>query len=508
MSGEVRVRFAPSPTGPLHIGGLRTALYNYLWARKNQGRFIVRIEDTDRHRYVSGAEAHISDALSWCGIRVDESPWTGGDYGPYCQSERTALYLQEAKRLVAKKQAYYAFDTSEELEKMRNDLVRRGAHHQHYNALTRLGMCNSFTLSAAQLSHRLAQTPYVIRMNMPVKTEVVCVDSLRGTIRVESATLEDKVLIKADGQPTYHFAHVVDDYHMRITDVIRGEEWLSSFPVHVMLWNMLGWQSSLPRFTHVSVLLRSDGGGKLSKRAAEVGKFPLYALRWGDKDGFREEGYLAEALVNFLACLGWSAKQEIMRMEELIADFDIKSVSIAGQRFDAHKVGWYNEKYLSMLSASVLIARLQEDFPSLCKGIKPEALHQMVGLMRGRLSRLSEVVTKTEYMRIAPQLKVFPSSLASHKETLIALLSHYAEILKTQPKMGSPEQEKIRYLTLIKEHQLPIGGGMKTLRWALTAKEQGPDLMEIVALLGTHETLQRVKNARDFLTKPAITENK
>ena len=255
------------------------------------------------------------------------------------------------------------------------------------------------------------------------------------------------------------------------------------------------------------MLLRPDGGGKLSKRAAEVGKFPLYALRWGDKNGFREEGYLAEALVNFLACLGWSAKQEIMRMEELIAAFDIKSISIAGQRFEAHKVRWYNEKYLSMLSATVLIAHLQRDFPALCKGIKPEALRQMAGLMRGRLSLLSEAVTKTEYMRKAPHL-AFPSSLQPHKETRIALLSHYAQILKTQAKMGSPEQEKIRYLTLIKEHQLPIGQGMKTLRWALTAKEQGPDLMEIVALLGTKETFQRVKNAQNFLQNSDSPENK
>jgi glutamyl-tRNA synthetase len=351
MEREVRVRFAPSPTGALHIGGLRTALYNFLLARKTGGKFIIRIEDTDQNRFVPGAEEYIMNAMAWCGIVPDESPATGGPYAPYRQSERKPMYMEYAQRLIDEGNAYYAFDTPEELEAMRERLKAAKVATPQYNAITRMTMKNSLTLPEDEVKAKLASgEPYVIRLKVPRKEEVRLNDLIRGWVMVHSSTIDDKVLMKSDGMPTYHLANIVDDHLMKITHVIRGEEWLPSAPLHVLLYKFLGWEDTMPKFAHLPLLLKPDGNGKLSKRDAEMHGFPLFPFEWKDPAtgsvaaGFREDGYLPDALVNFLAFLGWNpgTQQEIFSMEELIEAFSVERIGKSGTKFDINKTKWYN----------------------------------------------------------------------------------------------------------------------------------------------------------------------
>jgi len=354
---SVRVRFAPSPTGPLHIGGVRTALYNYLLAKQKGGTFIIRIEDTDQTRFVPGAEQYIFDTLEWVGLVPDESPIHGGEYGPYRQSERKAMYKDFVMQLVDSGNAYYAFDTPEELEKMREDLKAQGVPNAQYNNVTRLYMKNSLSLSADEVKQRLENgDAYVLRIKMPRNEEIKFEDEIRGWVNFNTNQLDDKVLFKSDGMPTYHLANVVDDYLMKITHVIRGEEWLPSVPTHVFLYRSFGWENVMPKFAHLPLILRPDGNGKLSKRDGDRLGFPLFSLNWsnpetGEKStGFNERGFFPDALINFLAFLGWNpgTQQEIFSKQELIEAFSIGRIGKAGARFDFDKLKWFNQQYFKL----------------------------------------------------------------------------------------------------------------------------------------------------------------
>jgi len=364
---SVRVRFAPSPTGPLHMGGVRTALYNYLFAKKHGGTFLLRIEDTDQARFVPGAEEYIKRSLEWCGMVPEESPWVGGPDGPYRQSERKAMYRQYAEELIAKDKAYYAFDTPEELEAMRARLQAAGVAAPAYNAVTREHMKNSLTLSADEVKARLANgDPYVVRLKVPRHVEVRFEDLIRGWVVVHSANIDDKVLFKSDGMPTYHLANIVDDHLMRITHVIRGEEWLPSAPLHVLIYEAFGWER--PAFAHLPLILKPDGNGKLSKRDGDRLGFPVFPLDWQDptsgekSSGYRERGYYPDAFINMLALLGWNpgGDQELMSKEEMMRLFDLDRVHKGGARFDPEKTKWFNQQYLRKQPDAVLGEQLRE----------------------------------------------------------------------------------------------------------------------------------------------------
>ncbi|MFM8738645.1 MAG: glutamate--tRNA ligase, partial [Cytophagales bacterium] len=351
----VRVRFAPSPTGALHIGGVRTALYNFLLARKHGGTMILRIEDTDQTRYVPGAEDYILESLRWAGIAIDEGAGVGGPHSPYRQSERKEIYQKYALQLLNEGKAYYAFDTEEELEAMRNLLKKEAASAQQYGVATRMRMRNSLTLPADEVKAKINNgEPYVIRLKVPADQTIELTDLIRGHVSVHSSQIDDKVLMKSDGMPTYHLANVVDDYLMQISHVIRGEEWLPSAPLHVLLYESLDWQNAMPQFAHLPLLLKPDGNGKLSKRDADQMGFPIFPLNWKDPNtqevatGFRESGYLPEALLNFLAFLGWNpgTEQELFSMAQLTEAFSLERIGKAGARFDIHKAQWFNQQYL------------------------------------------------------------------------------------------------------------------------------------------------------------------
>src|SRR6056297_983215 len=365
---DVRVRFAPSPTGALHIGGVRTALYNYLFARKMKGTFILRIEDTDRMRFQPGAEEYIIEALNWLGIIADEGPHNGGSYGPYRQSDRSEIYARHAQQLIDNGKAYYAFDTPQELEAMRERLKAEGVHSPKYDARVRRQMKNSLTCSDEEVKELLDNgTPYVIRIKVPEDDVISFKDEIRDVVRFEGQELDDKVLIKSDGMPTYHLANVVDDYAMEISHVIRGEEWLPSLPLHVMLYRAFGWEDQMPEFAHLPLLLKPSGKGKLSKRDGDQLGFPVFPLQWKDPqtgdiaNGYREDGYFADAFVNMLALLGWNpgTEQELLSLDELVAYFDLNKVQKAGAKFDPEKAKWFNHQYLLAKSDDKLVAGFQ-----------------------------------------------------------------------------------------------------------------------------------------------------
>ena len=352
---EVRVRFAPSPTGPLHIGGVRTALYNYLFARKNNGKMILRIEDTDQARYVEGAEKYLIDSLKWCGIEIDESVTEGGNFGPYRQSERKKLYLPYAEQLVRDGFAYYAFDSTEELNLMRERMKAAGVVSPQYNAAIRSTMQNSLVLSEDQVKKKISSgEKYVIRIKIPRNEEVKLYDIIRGWVVVNTNNIDDKVIFKSDGMPTYHLANVVDDYLMKISHVIRGEEWLPSAPLHVLLYKYLGWEDVMPSFAHLPLILKPDGNGKLSKRDGDRLGFPVFPTQWTNPEtqerslGYRESGYISEAFINMLAFLGWNpgGNQEIFTVDELIKQFSLEKVGKSGAKFDFNKTKWFNQQYI------------------------------------------------------------------------------------------------------------------------------------------------------------------
>lgn len=499
----VRVRFAPSPTGGLHIGGIRTALYNYLFARQTGGTLILRIEDTDQHRFVPGAEQYIIDALAWVGITLDEGGTSGGPNGPYRQSERLPLYREHARQLVDRGLAYYAFDTEDEIETLRERLKEQGSDNLTYNSQSRLSMNNSLTLSAAEVHRKLtAGEPHVIRLKVPETGEVRLTDLVRGEVVMQVAQIDDKVLIKSDGFPTYHLANVVDDHLMKITHVIRGEEWLPSAPLHVLLYQSFGWADSMPQFAHLPLLLKPDGNGKLSKRDAMRLGFPIFPLTWKDPAtgeetiGYREAGYLPEALINFLALLGWNpgTPQELFTLEQLVAAFSLERISKSGARFDIQKAQWFNQQYLRAKStdelADWLIAAAARE-KMLCA---PEKALKIAGALRERITFPEELWTLGRLFFAAPDH--YDETLAAKKWTPEAarLLQAAGPAFARLDQVTAPAAKAL-IETLAAEQGIKAGAILQALRLALTGGAGGPDLMLTIEILGGAETGKRIANA-------------
>ncbi|SEU01600.1 glutamate--tRNA ligase [Hymenobacter actinosclerus] len=506
MEREVRVRFAPSPTGPLHIGGVRTALYNYLLARKLGGKMLLRIEDTDQNRFVPGAEQYIMDSLRWCGIEIDEGIEQGGPHAPYRQSERKPMYRQYADQLIRDGFAYYAFDTPEELDAMRARLTAAKVPNPQYNSITRAQMRNSLTLPAEEVEQLLATgTPYVIRLKVPRKEEVRFQDLIRGWVVVHSSAIDDKVLMKSDGMPTYHLANIVDDHLMEITHVIRGEEWLPSAPLHVLLYRYLGWEATMPQFAHLPLLLKPDGTGKLSKRDGDKLGFPVFPLEFHGTDadgqptvssGYRESGYLPEAFINFLAFLGWNpgTPQELFTMDELIENFSIERVSKSPARFDQNKVRWYNEQYLRAKPDAELAQYLIEDLQKQGLDVSADKATQIAALVKERATFPAD---------LAKEAQLFFERPASYDEQVIskkwnapvaAALAEFAAQLPTAAD-ASPDEIKALLTQVVEGQGLKIGQVLQALRVAVTGAAAGPDLMHIMHILGAQETAERIQAA-------------
>ncbi len=500
MPNSVRVRFAPSPTGPLHIGGVRTALYNFLLARKLGGTFILRIEDTDQARFVPGAEAYILESLAWLGISPDEGIGAGGPHEPYRQSERKDIYKSYADELINSGKAYYAFDTSEELDAMRTTFESQGSAFQ-YNAVTRVKLRNSLSLSKEEVDQLLANnTPYVIRLKVPAKGEIRFQDTIRDWVHVHTSSIDDKVLMKSDGMPTYHLANVVDDHIMQITHVIRGEEWLPSAPLHILLYQAFGWNP--PQFAHLPLLLKPEGNGKLSKRDADLGGFPVFPLEWTDPQtgaiskGFKQEGYLPEATLNFLAFLGWNpgTEQELFSLDELIAAFSLERINKAGAKFDVKKAQWFNEQYLKQHSAQELASTY---LPS----IDAEKAEAFVHLF------LDRITFPQELERLVQEFSEFPvtydEAVLSSKwnaETKQAL----ELILGALPTCEHWHAEDIKACIqlCLEQAGIKMGKVMQLFRVAMSGKGAGPDLMISLELWGKEQVLARLNKALDIF--PAI----
>lgn len=503
------MRFAPSPTGPLHAGGVRTALYNYLFARQQGGQMLLRIEDTDQNRYVPGAEAYILEALEWLGIEIDEGPQQGGPHAPYRQSERKEMYREYAERLVQEGKAYYAFDTPEQLDDMRKRLEAAKVAAVQYNAITRTEMTNSLTLSAEETKARLESgDPYVIRMKIQPKEDVRFNDLIRGWVVVHSSQIDDKVLLKSDGMPTYHLANIVDDHLMGITHVIRGEEWLPSAPLHVLLYRYLGWESTMPQFAHLPLLLKPDGNGKLSKRDADLGGFPIFPLEWtdpntGDKArGFREEGYLPGATANFLALLGWNAgtEQEIFSMDELIASFSFERVHKAGARFDIQKANWFNQQYLKQLDDAAIIAQLKPLYADKGINVNDDQLAQIVHLLKDRVHFIKEIVSESLFLFAAPEEFDQDVVIKKWNEEAVNAIGGFKEALAGFEGNFVAHDIKEVLSATMESLGIKMGKIMQALRLAVTGAGAGPDLMIIMEILGKEEVVKRLETALSRLS--------
>ena len=495
-----RVRFAPSPTGPLHIGGVRTALYNYLFAKKHGGTFLLRIEDTDQTRFVPGAEQYIIEALTWLGIEFDEGVHIGGPYGPYRQSDRKELYRQYAEQLLRDGWAYYAFDRPEALEAKRKEYEAQKKTFQ-YDCTTRLSMENSLCLAPDEVQRRLdAGEPYVVRFKFPENTDITVHDLIRGDVTMNSRLLDDKVLFKSDGMPTYHLANIVDDHLMEITHVIRGEEWLPSAPLHVMLYKAFGWQA--PQFAHLPLLLKPEGNGKLSKRDGDRLGFPVFPLDWHDpksgelSSGYRERGYLPQAVVNMLALLGWNpgTEQELMSMDELIRLFSIEHISKSGAKFNVEKARWFQHEYFQMLSDEQVADYLQKELDARGITASHDYVVRVAALMKERITFPSELWDTCCYFFEAPT-EYDPAAIKKRwKAGMTVHMAKVIEILNTVPF----EYDAIHQALLedyIKGNELNMGSVMNSLRLAVVGKTVGPDMLTLVMLLGKEETIRRVQRA-------------
>ncbi|WP_025762961.1 glutamate--tRNA ligase [Dyadobacter tibetensis] len=504
----VRVRFAPSPTGPLHAGGVRTALYNYLFARQTGGQMLLRIEDTDQTRFVPGAEAYILEALEWLGITIDEGLGKGGPHAPYRQSERKPLYRQYADQLIAEGKAYYAFDTAEELDAMRKRLEAAKVAAVQYNAITRMEMNNSLTLSPAETQRRLDNgDPYVIRMKIMPKEDIRFNDLIRGWVVVHSSQIDDKVLLKSDGMPTYHLANIVDDHLMGITHVIRGEEWLPSAPLHVLLYRYLGWESTMPKFAHLPLLLKPDGNGKLSKRDADLGGFPIFPLQWTDPvtgdvaRGFREEGYFPDATANFLALLGWNAgtEQELFSMEDLINAFSFERVHKAGARFDIQKANWFNQQYLKDRPVAELAKEIKPLFDARGINISDQQVTKIIYLLKDRVTFVKDIVNESLFLFAAPQVYDQDVALKKWNEEAVAAISGLTDAFTSYEAAFEAESIKTLISETLGAMSIKMGKVMQPLRLALTGVGTGPDLMVTMEILGKEEVCSRLKGAIDRL---------
>lgn len=499
MSQKVRVRFAPSPTGPLHIGGVRTALFNYLFAKKHNGDFVLRIEDTDQNRYVEGAEDYIINALNWCGIPFDEGPGKEGEVGPYRQSERKHLYQEYALKLIAAGHAYYAFDTQENLDFHRKDHEAKGKTFI-YNWHNRLKLSNSLSLTPQEVQQKLnAGEDYVIRYKSPQDDTLILKDIIRGEIKIDTNVLDDKILFKSDGMPTYHLANIVDDHLMKITHVIRGEEWLPSLALHQLLYNSFGWDA--PQFAHLPLIMKPVGKGKLSKRDGEKGGFPVFPLSWNESQGYREAGYFPEAIVNFLALLGWNpgTEQEVFSLDELIQTFSLERVNKSGARFDPEKTKWYNHQYLQIKNdtdlASAFIGYLQNNSTSLPElTVNQVYVEKVVSSIKERASFVSDFWNLSSFFFEAPSTYNEKMVRKQWKEDTPQLMQNVAKILDSCDNFSSTHIE-----TLIKnwiaDQELSFGKVMGPLRLIIVGDMKGPHLFDILELIGKTESLARIKNA-------------
>lgn len=491
----IRVRFAPSPTGPLHIGGVRTALYNYLFAKKNGGTFILRIEDTDQTRYVEGAEEYIQESLAWLGLHPEEGPQQSGPVAPYRQSERRDIYQSHVQQLIDKGEAYYAFDTPEELEEMRSREQAAGVHTPKYDHSVRLKMKNSLTLSDQEVQDLLElKTPYTVRLMVPQDQKITFSDTVRGEVTFESNELDDKVLLKADGLPTYHLANVVDDHLMEISHVIRGEEWLSSTAHHVLLYRAFDWLETMPTFAHLPLILKPSGKGKLSKRDGAKFGFPVFPLNWEDPKeqatylGFREDGFLPAATINFLSLLGWNPgdDQEIFSLDELCNTFDLDKINKSGAQFNYDKAKWFNQQYINKQTPESLAKLLHADFP----GVEPSYLKEVVRLLQPRVTFLSDFKEQSGYFFASPSdldmtalKKKYKVDNEKHFEHIIGLLDYEA---------SSAEDYAKRIKSYISESGVKFGEIFTVLRIWLVGEMSGPDLFELIYLIGHREAQKRL----------------
>ncbi len=498
---KVRVRFAPSPTGPLHIGGVRTALFNYLFAQKHGGDFLLRIEDTDQTRFVEGAEAYINESLQWLGMKVDEGVLQGGEYGPYKQSERKDIYVAYADQLINSGWAYYAFDTPEELETLRTKAEEEKSKFS-YDMHTRGSLRNSLALSEEEVKQLLAdEVPYVVRFKMPEDTEVQANDLIRGQVKFNTSILDDKVIFKSDGLPTYHLANVVDDYLMKITHVIRGEEWLPSMPLHIMLYKALGWEEERPEFAHLPLILKPTGKGKLSKRDGDKAGFPVFPLEWKAPDGevasgYRESGYLPEAVINLLALLGWNdgTEKELFSMEELIQAFSLERVNKSGARFDPEKAKWFNHQYIVNKSDEEIYTLFEPILIS--KGVAADkySVLQAIALVKERISFISELWDQLFFFFEAPTSYDAKVVKKRWKGDVPAFMSELPQALEGVSSWKA-DDIKEAISAQIEAKELGFGLVMNAFRLALVGGGFGPDLMTIAELIGKEETIERVQNA-------------
>ncbi len=509
---KVRVRFAPSPTGPLHIGGLRTALYNFLFARKHDGIFILRIEDTDQQRYVDGAEEYIKEALLWSGLQPDEGPDQGGLYGPYRQSERKSIYQKHVSMLIDLGHAYYAFDTPEELDTMRKSEIERGNHIPKYDHRVRMEMKNALTLDQATVSRLLEEgVPYTVRMKVPEDKVVTFKDRIRKSVSFETSELDDKVILKADGLPTYHLANVVDDHLMNITHVIRGEEWLSSTAHHVLLYKGFGWEETIPEFAHLPLILKPGGSGKLSKRDGQKFGFPVFPLEWMPEnnsesfEGFRSAGFYAPAVINFLAMLGWNpgTEQEIFSMDELIQSFDLSQVSKSGARFDFDKALWFNAQYLQGLTADQLYSLASHYFEEKGYRTSTDKMKRICELFRERVQTVKQIPAAASFF--FEEVSTFEEKTVRKKwrEELRVPYSKISEIIETLHPFQS-DHIKTRVNDYIKAQQLKFGNVLPLIRLAISGTSGGPDLFEVLEVMGQSTAVARLKNGPQHFDRISV----
>jgi len=504
---KVRVRFAPSPTGGLHLGGVRTALYNYLFAKKHDGDFILRVEDTDQTRYVEGAEQYIIDCLDWCNILPDEGPHKGGDYGPYRQSERKNIYREYAEQLVQSGHAYYAFDTPEEIESLRETLKAQGKFNVQYDFQNRFSMRNSLSLPKEETEELLKiNFPHVIRIKMPRNDFVRFHDMIRGEIEMPTDGVDDKVLLKADGMPTYHLAVVVDDYLMKITHALRGEEWLPSAPVHVLLWKYFGWEKHMPQWAHLPLILKPDGNGKLSKRDGERLGFPVFAMEWngpktGLVKGFKELGFMHEAFINMLALLGWNdgTEQEIFTLQEMIEKFSMERVHAHGAKFDFEKAKWFNHEWIKRSDSERLLPDVKNLFEQ--KGIRiddEQKLGHIINLVKERCTLITDFWSQASFFFVAPKEIDTTAILPKWNENKNQF---FAELIRTYSLMNSWNVNDIEhsFKELAAASRLKPGELMLPFRVMLVGGKFGPGVFDIAAVLEKDETIKRIEHTLSLM---------
>lgn len=508
---QIRVRFAPSPTGGLHLGGVRTALYNYLFAKKYGGTFVLRIEDTDQGRYVEGAEQYIIDCLDWCGIPPDEGPHKGGGFGPYRQSERKARYRNYAEKLVADGVAYYAFDTPQELETMREMHKSDQNPSPQYNASIRMQMKNSISLSKEEVDKQLSEgVPHVIRIKMPPSTNVILDDMIRGEVIFNTDQLDDKVLLKADGMPTYHLAVVVDDYEMKISHAFRGEEWLPSAPIHVLLWEYLGWKNEMPKWAHLPLILKPDGKGKLSKRDGDRLGFPVFAMDWNDPKtgektmGFKEMGFLPESFINMLALLGWNdgSNEEIADIQQLIERFSIERIHKGGAKFDFEKAKWFNAEWIKKSSEEHLLPLvktilLEKDIHS-----DDKKLMMLIGLVKERCQLLQDFYEQASYFFEQPKSIDTASIKPKWDERKSIFFTGWKQTISDLSEWTTEAIENA-FKSDAAKSELKTGELQLPLRIMLVGGKFGPPVFEIAQIIGKEETIKRIEFGVKSINEPS-----